>query len=61
MDFGLFGGKYRALSVEAALEDCAPAIGACRKFGGTFVVLMHTHQPHPPETVFYERLLDMAA
>jgi hypothetical protein len=61
MEFGLFGGKYRNLTVEEALEECRPTIEACRRFGGSFVVLMHTHQRRPPETVFYDRLLDMAA
>ncbi|MCX7353288.1 MAG: hypothetical protein NTY59_00360 [Alphaproteobacteria bacterium] len=61
MEFGLFGGKYRSLSIEAALDDCRPALAACRRFGGNFVVLMHTHQRRPPETVFYEHLLDLAA
>lgn len=58
MDFGLFGGKYRDLSVEAALADARPAVDACRGFGGALVVLFHTGQRRPPETTFYERLLD---
>ncbi|MHB1218280.1 MAG: DUF7033 domain-containing protein [Alphaproteobacteria bacterium] len=57
MDFGLFGGKYRNLSVDAALADCRGAVDACRRFGGSLVVLFHTGQRRPPVTSFYERLL----
>jgi hypothetical protein len=61
MDFGLFGGKYRNLSVGAALADCRSAIEACRIFGGSLVVLFHTGQRRPPVTTFYEQLLAAAA
>ncbi len=61
MDFGLFGGKYRNLSVDAALADCRGAVDACRKFGGSLVVLFHTGQRRPPVTTFYERLLASVA
>lgn len=61
MDFGLFGGKYRNLSVDAALADCRGAIEACRRFGGSLVVLFHTGQRRPPVTTFYERLLAVVA
>lgn len=61
MDFGLFGGKYRDLSVDGALADCRAAIEACRAFGGSLTVLFHTGQRHPPVTSFYDRLLDLAA
>ena len=61
MDFGLFGGKYRNLSVDAALADCRGAVDACRKFGGSLVVLFHTGQRRPPVTSFYERLLASVA
>lgn len=57
MDFGLFGGKYRDLSVDAALADCRSVMDACRKFGGSLVILFHTGQRRPPATSFYERLL----
>ncbi len=61
MDFGLFGGKYRSLTVDAALADCRGVIDACRKFGGSLVVLFHTGQRRPPVTSFYERLLAIVA
>lgn len=61
MDFGLFGGKYQNLSVDAALVDCGEAIDACRRFGGSLVVLLHTGQRRPPVTTFYERLLPAVA
>lgn len=61
MDFGLFGGKYRNFSVDAALADCRGAVDACRKFGGSLVILFHTGQRRPPATSFYERLLAAVA
>ena len=61
MDFGLFGGKYRNLTADAALADCRSAADACRKFGGALVVLFHTGQRRPPATSFYERLLAAVA
>ncbi|MGE0093993.1 MAG: hypothetical protein AB7M05_11695 [Alphaproteobacteria bacterium] len=61
MDFGLFGGKYRNLSADAALADCGEAIEVCQRFGGSLVVLLHTGQRRPPVTTFYERLLPAAA
>ena len=61
MDFGLFGGKYRDLTIEAALAEARGAIEACRRFGGALAILFHTGQRRPPVTTFYQRLLDMAA
>lgn len=60
MDFGLFGGKYRDLTVERALEECRPAISACRRYGGRLVVLYHSGQSAGPVRRFYERLLQEA-
>lgn len=60
MEFGLFGEKYRNLSVDEALAECAPAIASCREFGGTLALLYHTGQTRPPLRTFYERLLDLA-
>ncbi len=60
MEFGLFGEKYRNLSVDEALAECAPAIESCRQYGGTLVLLYHTGQTRPPLRTFYERLLDRA-
>lgn len=44
MEFGLFGGKYRSLSPEAALADSKWAVDMCRQYGGTFTLLFHTGQ-----------------
>lgn len=60
MEFGLFGGKYRDLSVAQALSECGPAIDACRNYGGTLVLLYHSGQTRPPLRSFYGRLLEMA-
>jgi hypothetical protein len=59
MDFSLFGGKYRHLSVDEALAECELVIAECRRHRGTLVVLFHTYQQqHTPEVdIFYERLL----
>ena len=59
MDFGLFSGKYRDLTVEDALSECKKAVETCRTFGGTLVILFHTSQTRQPQRGFYERLLDL--
>ena len=41
MEFGLFGGKYRDLSLDAAVEEAQWAVDICREFQGTFVMLLH--------------------
>jgi hypothetical protein len=58
MDFGFFGGKYRDLSVDQALEECDVIVETCRRLGGTLVVLFHTHQNDGKLAEFYRRLLD---
>jgi hypothetical protein len=58
MDFGFFGGKYRDLSVDQALEECDVIVETCRSLGGTLVVLFHTHQNDGKLAEFYRRLLD---
>ena len=57
MDFGLFGGKYRDLSIDDAFQECRAAIRTCRTLGGTLVILYHTGQTRTPMHAFYERLL----
>lgn len=61
MEFGMFGGKYRDLSVEEALASCRPLLQACRRHGGTLVVLYHTGPQPPKARAFYESLLAEAA
>lgn len=61
MEFGMFGGKYRDLTVEEALVSCRPLLQACRRHGGTFVVLYHTGPQPPKARAFYEALLSEAA
>jgi hypothetical protein len=46
MDFGFFGGRYRDLSVDAALEECRGIIETSRHWGGDLVVLYHPGQYH---------------
>ena len=58
MDFGLFGGKYRDLSIDDAMAECLPVIDTCRRFGGTLAILYHTGQTKPPHALFYDRLLE---
>ena len=57
VDFGLFGGKYRDLTVEAALADVAPAVEACRRYGGTLVLLYHTGHTDSKVQRFFTTLL----
>lgn len=61
MDFGLFGGKYRALSVDQALDEARCVNAQCRRFGGCFVLLHHTGQMHAPQRPFFEAALELAA
>lgn len=44
MEFGMFGGKYRDMSIESALSDTKWAVDLCRKYGGTFTLLFHSGQ-----------------
>ncbi|MBT3927145.1 MAG: hypothetical protein HOF33_09195 [Rhodospirillaceae bacterium] len=60
MEFALFGGKYRDLSVEQALAVCRPLIAECRRYGGRFVILQHTGVAAPIVRTFYEHLLEEA-
>jgi len=57
MDFSLFGGKYRDLSIDAALDECAPVIDACRYYGGELVILYHTGQAEGIQRGFLDVLL----
>ena len=57
MEFGLLGGKYRDLTVDAALQEAAWAADQCREHGGTFSVLFHTGLQTGACWTFYERLL----
>ena len=61
MDFGLFDGKYRNLSVEDALDDCRPAHEACRKYGGELVILYHSGVGFKNSPEFFSRLLEEVA
>ena len=44
MDFSLFGGKYRDVTMEEALREGGRAAEACRRFGGSLVLLYHSGQ-----------------
>ncbi len=61
MDFGLFGGKYRDLSIADALAEAKAVNAICRRHGGTFVILHHTGQLRAPQSTFFERVLEIAA
>jgi hypothetical protein len=47
MEFGMFGGKYRDLSVEQAVAESVWAADVCRDFGGIFTLLFHSGQNDP--------------
>lgn len=44
MEFGLFGGKYRHMSVDDALADTKWATDVCRQYEGMFTLLFHSGQ-----------------
>ncbi|MBT6118966.1 MAG: hypothetical protein HOH66_13960 [Rhodospirillaceae bacterium] len=60
MDFGLFGGKYRDLTIDEALAETARAQAVCREYGGTLALLYHAGQPLAPQRPFYKALLRQA-
>ena len=60
MEFGMFGGKYRDLEPEQAMEECRPLIKECQRYGGYFVVLQHTGVMSNKIKLFYEKLLSEA-
>lgn len=57
MDFGLFGGRYRDLTVDQAMAEAQAIVDICRAHGGDLVVLFHPAEMRPPRTSFFERLL----
>ena len=61
VEFGLFGGKYRDLSVDRALSDALWAATTCRQFGGTFSVLFHTGQTDRHLWAWLDRMIAEAA
>jgi len=61
MDFSFFGGKYRDLSIQTALEECQCVADICRRFGGRLVILYHTGQSSPKVREFYRELLELVA
>lgn len=60
MEFGMFGGKYRELTVEQGIEESMWAADICRTFGGTFVLLFHTGQNDPKLWTWAEGILQRA-
>ncbi len=59
MDFSFWGGKYRHVPLEDALNECATAVDVCKRYGGTLVVLYHTGQTDPVVTTFYRSMLEL--
>ena len=57
MDFGLFGGKYRDLSADQALDEADAAAAICRRFGGTLVLLQHTGTDGPVVDRLFETVV----
>ncbi len=58
MDFGLFDGKYRNLSLSTALEECQRIIDVCKAWNGDLVVLFHPAQLTRLRRQFFEQLLE---
>jgi Family of unknown function (DUF7033) len=61
MDFGLFGGKYRDLSVEQAVSDALWAAGVCRQYGGTYTLLFHSGQSDARLWAWLEQVIGTVA
>lgn len=57
MDFGLFGSKYRNLTLAAALDEAARVAGQCRRFGGALVLLQHLARPTPEVDQFFDSVI----
>jgi hypothetical protein len=57
MEFSFFGGRYREMPLEQALEECAAIVRVCKRYGGTAVVLYHPGQTDPAMKQFYRSLL----
>jgi peptidoglycan/xylan/chitin deacetylase (PgdA/CDA1 family) len=58
MDFGFFGGKYRDMPLNNALEECQHIIDVCKKWQGDLVVLFHPSQLTKVRRDFFEQLLE---
>jgi hypothetical protein len=58
MDFGLFDGKYRNLSLASALEECQRIIDICKFWGGDLVILYHPAKLTKLRRNFFEQLLE---
>lgn len=61
MEFGLLGGKYRNLSPDKAVCESAWAVEVCRKYQGTFVMLLHTGRHNETIWRWGEEVLETAA
>lgn len=57
LDFGLFGGKYRDLSLKQALDEAGRAAAVCRRFGGSLVLLQHTGAGEAVVDRFFEAVV----
>jgi peptidoglycan/xylan/chitin deacetylase (PgdA/CDA1 family) len=58
MDFGFFGGRYRDISPEQAVDECSPVIETCKRLGGDLVVLYHPGQwSRKPTRTWYSEVL----
>jgi hypothetical protein len=58
MDFGLFDGKYRDLTLSDALEECQRIINLCKTWNGDLVILFHPTQLTKLRRRFFEQLLE---
>ncbi|MDF1749149.1 MAG: hypothetical protein P1V34_09790 [Alphaproteobacteria bacterium] len=57
-DFAYFSnGKYRDMTIDAAVQEARQAIDVCRRYRGTVCILQHLGQVHDPARSFYKRVL----
>lgn len=59
LDFGFFGGRYRDVTVEAAVKEVQRIAEQTKSFGGNLVILFHTGQSRLTQFQFYQELFSV--
>jgi hypothetical protein len=58
MDTGIFGGKYKDMNLQSALDETLDAINTCKKFGGKAVILIHPAYMSNIEMKYYKKIVE---
>jgi hypothetical protein len=56
MDTGIFGGKYKDMSLELAVDETLEVIDVCKRYGGKAVILIHPAYMSDIEMEFYKKI-----